>query len=645
MPSNSVGFVEQPTSKIFIILKNSSILVGIVVSLTAIYSAGFGIFKQNAHNSLAMMASLFIVFATTPLVELYKIQRRAISLLFWMVDAVLATSAILGTFHYMTVQNKLNDGFYDLSNWDIALGYAGMIALIEFCRRAWGLPLVLVCLACIGYTFFGANLPGMFGHAGFGIVEFIESIWYNYSGVFGNTTTIVLGLVWIYIVFGIMLEATGAGRALLRISLFLTAKTRGGPAYAAIVASSMFGTMSGSTVANVVGTGTFTIPLIKQRGFKPEFAGGIEATASSGGQIMPPIMGAAAFLISELTGIPYLQIAMAALVPAAFYYISLFINVGLEAKKQGIKPVPEAERVKLTWQDAIDSLMFIVPVAVIIGTLVAGRSPAYAGFLGILSAVVSGFLNPVLRKNPLQLIKRLGVAGQSCAKIMVAIGVIGIVIGVMNMSGIGLNFANKILEVSQENLFLALLFSMFGALILGMGMPTLPAYLIIILIMGPAISKFGLPLLVAHLFVFYYGVASSLTPPIALAAYAAAPIAGSSPLRTSIIAVKLGAAKFIIPFAFAYYPGMLFTDFFELDVFLWICARLFLVIYLISTFVSMFDVRQLSGWEALIRLPVALGVLTTVGWLQFFSIIIGLLLITFSLLVKAKNDRLSQSDV
>ena len=642
MPVNTADSTEQPESLFLKILQIFAIFVGVIIAITAVYSAGFGIFKQNAHNALAMMASLIVVVTTTPLAYTHHSQNPWINALFWMIDGLLAACAIFGTFHYMTVQNALNEGFYDLSTWDITLGYLGLVALIEFCRRSWGLPLVVVCLICILYTFFGANLPGMFGHAGFGIVEFIESIWYNYSGVFGNTTTIVLSLVWVYIVFGILLEATGAGRALLRISLFLTAKTRGGPAYAAIVASSMFGTMSGSTVANVVGTGTFTIPLIKQRGFKPEFAAGIEATASSGGQIMPPIMGAAAFLISELTGIPYLQIALAALVPAAFYYISLFINVGLEAQKQGIMPVPVEERVKLNRRDAVDSMMFLIPVAVIIWTLISGRSPAYAGFLGILSAIVTGFLNPDLRRNPFHLIKRMGVAGQSCGKIMVAIGVIGVVIGVMNMSGVGLNFASLILEVSRENLFLALFFSMVGALILGMGMPTLPAYLIIVLIMGPAISKFGMPLLVAHMFVFYYGVASSLTPPIALAAYAAAPIAGAAPLKTSVMAVKLGAAKFIIPFVFAYYPGMLLADFFELDVFLWATARLFLVIYLISTCVSMFDRRHLYGWEGLLRLPVAVGILVTVEWVQFISIAIGFFLIASAWFVKSQQARLGK---
>lgn len=611
-------------------LKKVAALLGVAISLSAIYAAGFGIFSPNEHNAIAMMAGLLIVGSTTPLARLHSPDSTGMRAALWLVDGVLVSFAILGTWRYIIVQNELNRGFYDLSAFDITCGYLGVLALIEFCRRTWGLPLVCVALVCIAYIFLGSELPGMFGHAGFGMVEFIESIWYNYSGVFGNTTTIVLGLVWIYIVFGVLLEATGAGRALLRISLFLTSRTRGGPAYAAIVASSLFGTMSGSTVANVVGTGTFTIPLIKQRGFKPEFAAGIEATSSSGGQIMPPIMGAAAFLMAELTGIPYLQIALAALVPAFFYYASLFINVGLEARKQGIKPLPVEERIKLTRRDAIDALMFLVPITVIVGTLVAGRSPAYAGFLGILSALATGFLNPELRADPLRLVRQLSVAGQSCGKLVVAIGVIGIIIGVMNLSGIGLNFASLILTISGQSLFLALFFSMLGALVLGMGMPTLPAYLIIVLIMGPAISNFGLPLLVAHLFVFYYGVASSLTPPVALAAYAAAPIAGATPLRTAIMAVKLGAAKFIIPFVFAYYPGMLLAEFFDLQVFLWASARLFLVIWLISSVVSMFDARPLKPWEAVLRIAAAVAILLIDPAFQFGGIALAAALIALS---------------
>lgn len=631
MPVDVPPAVQPIESSSVVRLKQAALIVGIAVSLSAIYAAGFGIFSPNEHNAIAMMASLLIVVATTPLVHIYKPKNARIRALFWSIDAVLTGFAVLGTWRYIVVQNELNVGFYDLSFFDITCGYLGMAALFEFCRRSWGLPLVCVGLVCVAYIFTGANLPGMFGHAGFGAVEFIDSVWYNYSGVFGNTTTIVLSLVWVYIIFGMLLEATGAGRALLRISLFLTAKTRGGPAFAAIVASSLFGTMSGSTVANVVGTGTFTIPLIKQRGFKPEFAAGIEATASSGGQIVPPIMGAAAFLMSELTGIPYLQIAMAALVPAFFYYFSLFINVGLEARKQGIEPLPVEDRVKLNWRDAVDSLMFVIPITVIIVTLLSGRSPAYAGFLGILSALVTGFLNADLRRNPLSLVRQLGAAGKSCGKLMVAIGVIGIIIGVMNLSGVGLNFASLILGFSEDSLFLALFFSMLGALALGMGMPTLPAYLIIVLIMGPAISNFGLPLLVAHLFVFYYGVASSLTPPIALAAYAAAPIAEASPLKTAVMAVKLGAAKFIIPFVFAYYPGMLFADFFDLNIFMWATARLFFVIFLISSVVSMFDVRRLAMWEAALRLCAAVSILLIDPMFQIGGLVLGAGLVGMSL--------------
>lgn len=632
MPVDVPPETQPVISPVVARLQQAALIVGVAISLSAIYAAGFGIFSPNEHNSIAMMVSLLIVVATQPLAYLYKPHSAVMRAAFWAIDAVLAGCAILGTWRYMVVQNELNVGFYDLSTFDIACGYLGMIALIEFCRRSWGLPLVCVGLVCIAYVFFGENLPGMFAHAGFGIVEFIDSIWYNYSGVFGNTTTIVLGLVWVYIIFGVLLEATGAGRALLRISLFLTARTRGGPAYAAIVASSLFGTMSGSTVANVVGTGTFTIPLIKQRGFKPEFAGGIEATASSGGQIVPPIMGAAAFLMAELTGIPYLQIALAALVPAFFYYASLFINVGLEARKQGIEPLPVEDRVQLTWRDAVDALMFLIPITFIIATLISGRSPAYAGFLGILSALATGFLNPELRRDPSRLLRQLGAAGKSCGKLLVAIGVIGVIIGVMNLSGVGLNFASLILDVSKDSLFLALVFSMLGALALGMGMPTLPAYLIIVLIMGPAISNFGIPLLVAHMFVFYYGVASSLTPPIALAAYAAAPIADASPLKTALMAVKLGAAKFIIPFVFAYYPGMLIADFFDLSTFLWTSARLFVVIFLVSSVVSSFDVRRLSLWERVLRLAVSVAILLTEPTFQIAGLLVGGALVALSVM-------------
>ena len=483
--------------------------VSLAIASIAIYAAGFGIFSQNEYVATCLFLSVAISFFLFPSTNRWIAQHKSFRFFF---DGALILSATAALVNFIIVQNEIETGFYSLTSLDHWLGVIGIIVLLEFARRIWGLPLFIIAALSVVYLFVGPYLPSIFKHTGFSIEELSESIWYGYSGVFGNVTLIVISVVWIFVVLGNLLEGTGAGKALLNISMFLTSRTRGGPAHAAIVASSLFGTMSGSTVANVVGTGTFTIPLTKERGFKPEFAGGIEATASSGGQIVPPIMGAAAFLMAELTEISYLTIAIAAFVPAFLYYLSLFISVVIEAKKSKIE-VDQSRTFNVTRQTMLDAMMFVAPIVVIVTVLVMGRSAPNAGFFGIITAFIFGFINPELRKDPLRILRSFQKAGEAGGKLLVAIAAIGIIVGVVNMTGVGLRFANLILGISEHSLFLALFFSMLGALILGMGMPTLPAYLIIVLIMGPAIENFDIPLLLAHLFIFYYGVASSITPP------------------------------------------------------------------------------------------------------------------------------------
>ena len=291
--------------------------------------------------------------------------------------------------------------------------------------------------------------------------------------------------------------------------------------------------MSGSTVANIVGTGTFTIPMIKKRGFSPTFAAGIEATASSGGQIMPPIMGAAALVMADLTGVGYLNIIVAALLPALFYYFSLFSAVTVEARRQSIEIQPLTVDDKITSTDVINSILFAAPIAVVIGSLLLGLSTSAAGFYAVVVLLVLSVVNADVRRDPMRVWRSFLKGAESGATLLIAIAAIGILVGSLDSTGLGLKLANVIASVRGDGLFSALVVAMIGALILGMGMPTLPAYLIIILVMGPAIQELGVSMLTAHMFVFYYGVASSLNPPVAIAAYAAAPIAGATPLMTA----------------------------------------------------------------------------------------------------------------
>ena len=599
-------------------------ILSFVIACIAIYAAGFGIFSQNEYVASCLFLSVSIAFlrfpsGNGPLLEYFRVGK--------LIDLGLILLSTAALINFVIVQNETETGFYTLTSLDHWIGVGGILVLLEYARRIWGMPLFVIAALSVIYLFIGPYLPSIFKHTGFTIQELSESIWYGYSGIFGNVTLIVISVVWVFVVLGNLLEGTGAGRSLLDISMFLTSRTRGGPAHAAIVASSLFGTMSGSTVANVVGTGTFTIPLTKQRGFKPEFAGGIEATASSGGQIVPPIMGAAAFLMAELTEISYLTIALAAVVPAFLYYLSLFLSVVIESKKSKIQIDSEVKFI-LTRQTVLHAMMFVAPIAVIISVLVMGRSAPNAGFFGIITAFIFGFINPELRKEPKRLIRSFQKAGEASGKLLIAIAAIGIIVGVVNMTGVGLRFANLILGVSENSLLLALIFSMLGALVLGMGMPTLPAYLIIVLIMGPAIENFDIPLLLAHLFVFYYGVASSITPPVALAAYAAAPIAGSKPLATAVMAIRLGFAKFLIPFIFVYYPCIIFSEYFDIMDASLVFPRIIMMIWLVSTALARFDQKPISISESVLRALIGVGLLLTFPVIHWACFVLGALLIS-----------------
>jgi TRAP transporter 4TM/12TM fusion protein len=373
-------------------------------------------------------------------------------------------------------------------------------------------------------------------------------------------------------------------------------------------------------------TGAFTIPLIKKRGFQPAFAGAVESAASTGGQIMPPVMGAAAFLMAELVGVPYLQICAAALLPAVFYYGSLFIIVALQASRQGIEPIPEAEREVLTRSDYINSLMFVIPVFAIIGTLFMGRSPAMAGFWATVCAVVLGFINPAVRKNPGKLVQGLINGGIAGAKIMMAVGAIGVLLAILDLTGVSLRFAGAINVIGDSNLFLALSVAALGCLLLGMGMPTLPAYLIIALVLGPAIKQLGVPFLAVHLFVFYFGVLSAITPPVAIAAFAAAPIAGANPMATAVKAIGLALTGFIVPFVFVYNQSLLLVLDFDPVEFVWVLVRLSAAIWLIATAIAGYQNSELPMWSRVARLMLALAVVTVYPTVQLAALVAGAVL-------------------
>ncbi|MBX2838674.1 MAG: TRAP transporter fused permease subunit [Gammaproteobacteria bacterium] len=600
----------------------------VVLGVITLYSSGIGLIDPKAHRALGFALSLLVAVVVSRQKRAKKNPDSSTSMVHLIGDIALLVIGVWAIWSFYYVQSEMETALYDVTTRDAWPALAGIVVFLELCRRLWGYGLFLVGVFGVGYLLFGQNLPGLLEHTGFSLKEVSEALWYNTNkGVFGSITNIVLSTVFIFIIFGVLLEGTGAGDTLLKFAFLLTRKTRGGPAHAAILASSMFGTMSGSTVANIVGTGTFTIPMIKRRGFSPTFAAGIEATASSGGQIMPPIMGAAALVMADLTGVGYLNVIVAALVPALFYYFSLFAAVTVEAKRQNIEIRPIDIDDQITRVDVINSVLFVGPILTVIISLLNGLSTSAAGFYAVVVLLALCVVNPEVRQNPSRVWRSFLKGAQSGASLLIAIAAIGILVGSLDSTGLGLKLASLISTIRGDSLFSALLVAMGGALVLGMGMPTLPAYLIIILVMGPAIQALGLSMITAHMFVFYYGVASSLTPPVAIAAYAAAPIAGANPLMTALMSFRLGMAKFIIPFVFAFYPTILIIEEFSLLPFVWIVLRTCFCIWLFSSALSAYDKRKLSIIEIVLRFCSAFACLALDPRICIPAIFVGVLLL------------------
>lgn len=428
------------------------------------------------------------------------------------------------------------------------------------CWRIWGGAIAVLGAIAFAYLATGQHWPGFLRTAPNNMVETVaQNIWYaTDQGILGNIMGIVLSTVLPFIILGAILEGAGAGKSMIRVSFHLMRGLKGGPAYAAITASGLFGTVSGSAVANVVGTGVVTIPMIRRRGFPPNFAGAVEAAASTGGQILPPIMGAAALVMADLLGVSYLTVITAALVPGIAYYASLFLAVYFEANRLGIRPEAEVDPdLEVTKQDIANLILVFGPITLIVHLLIGGASPAGASIAAIGLLIPLSFINPAIRGAPWRLVLAVANGGRTVGQLSIAIAVVGIVVATLSATGMPTKFAVLLSAAGETSLLASLAIAALGCIVLGMGMPTLPAYIAIVVVMGPTLQGFGLELLTVHMFVFFFGVASVITPPVAIASYAAAAISAGRPIATAVTSSRVGAMIFLIPFAFAFNPELL----------------------------------------------------------------------------------------
>ncbi len=429
----------------------------------------------------------------------------------------------------------------------------GLILILELTRRVAGLALVIIAAIFVAYAFLGPLLPGILEHRGYTAWRAFSYI-FTERGVLGPTTAVSSTYIILFIIFAAFLQASRVGDYFVNFAFAAAGHARGGPAKVAVFASGLMGMINGTSAGNVVATGSLTIPLMKKVGYRPQTAAAVEAAASTGGQIMPPIMGAGAFIMAEVTGIPYTEIAMAAIIPAVLYFISVYFMVDFEARRLGMSGIPRdqlPEFAKLARQ----AFLFL-PIVILVGALFAGYSVIRAGAYGIASAAVVSWLTPHAM-GPLAIAKAFALASRMAIQIIAVCASAGIIVGVIALTGVGARFSSVLLALAETNQLIALMFAMAISIVLGMGMPTTAAYAVAASVVAPGLIQLGIQPLVAHFFVFYFAVISAITPPVALAAYAGAAIAGSEPMRTSVESFRMGMSAFIVPFMFFYSPALL----------------------------------------------------------------------------------------
>lgn len=629
------------------IVKFSVAALAIVITLQAIYSSGFGLFDPLYQRPLVLCASMLVMLGTRTLLKLYPSTQGALKILAVIADLVMAGIIILATYRYIVLSEELSEGFFILGDFDKYLALAMILAILELNRRVFGLPVFIITGVFLLYGFFGNSFPGFLQTADYSLETIVTNVWLSTTGILGIPMAVMLSMVLIFIAFGIMLEGSGSTDILLRMAMRVTRKLRGGPGHAAVIASALFGTISGSAVANVVSTGSFTIPMSLKRGFSPTFAAAVESAASCMGNLTPPVMGALLFLVAEYTGMPYIMVCLGAVIPVLLFYFAMFLTVELEAFRIGLSAQASDDETvdRLTGNDWLKSTGFFVPILIIVFLMVAGRSPAMAGFWAIICILIFSliFVTPLayVKKLPSILIK----AGKSCANIVTAVAGIGILIAVLETTGSGLKFAQLIMHLSGESLLLALILTMAGSIVLSMGMPPFPAYLIIIIVMGPEIINLGAEPLSIHLFVVYFAVLSGITPPVAMVAYAASTIAESNPFRTCIRAFRITALSFFVPYLFVFHPSMLLVvpGFSFVDL-VWVLIRMVLAQWAFVTGSIGVSVHHLSWKQRPLRVLIAFLVIVNIQPIQIIAVAASIVVIAYDAIsyISSRKKKLAE---
>jgi TRAP transporter 4TM/12TM fusion protein len=626
-------------------------VIGIALSLFQLYAAGvqpLGLFFQRPIHLGFVLVLCFLIYPVFG-------RHRARGVLGWSIDAGLIVLAVLvGVWVPINIDIIANQVFpRDIDVW---IGIVTILVVLEAARRAVGLGMTLIGAFFIAYAFAGRRgelpfladwMPGILNHRGYSLERVSSQMTLGAEGIFGIPLGVAATFVFIFVLFGAFLEVTGAGKFFIDLAYAAAGKQRGGPAKAAVIASAGMGSISGSAIANVVTTGAFTIPLMKKLGYRPAQAGGIEAAASTGGQIMPPLMGAGAFLMSEFTRVPYVEIVLVSIFPAILYFGTVYLLVHIAAVKQGMTGLT-AEELPNTREVLAGGWHFLLPLVALVALLVAGYSPMRVGFYAILSIIAAasaralwifavsgptgrGFV-ALCRRGITLTLEALELGARNAVAVSVACAVAGIIVGVVGLTGLGLKFSAMMIAFSGGNIVLALILVMLASLVLGMGLPVTAAYIVLIILVGPALTEqFGVPVLIAHLVVFWYSQDSNVTPPVALAAFAGAAIAGSKPMETSIQAWKYAKGLYLIPLFMVFNEEIILGG--PLPLVLWSGAIAILGLTAFAAALEGFLWRPMPIWMRLLLVPgvvalfwpdlmveiagtVLIGILLGMNWVQ-----------------------------
>jgi TRAP transporter 4TM/12TM fusion protein len=624
---------EAGTRKLTGILGYIAFFGLLAFSLFQLYTAVFGVFTAQIQRTVHLGFALSLIFLLFP--GNRKKRQKGKFQITWY-DGILAVLSIGVGAYWPIFFEDLVMSVGRLTTLDFAVGIIAILLVLEATRRAVGLPIMIIAIIFVLYGIFGEYLPGFLSHRGLSLDRLVQTMFFTTEGILGTPLAVSSTFIFLFLLFGSFLIRTGVGQYFNDLSIAIAGRSIGGPAKVAIFSSALQGTISGSSVANVVTSGAFTIPMMKKLGYKKEFAGAVEASASTGGQLMPPIMGAAAFLMVEFigNGITYWDIAKAAAIPAILYFAGIWIMTHFEAKRLGLRGLTKEEMPSR--KEVFGKIYLLIPILAIVLLLMSNITVTHAALYSILISIVVGFINKAARMKFIDIIYALVDGARTALAVAAATAAAGIIVGIVTKTGLGLKLANGLIELSGGYLIPTLMLTMVAALILGMGSPTTANYVITSTIAAPAMILLGVPDLPAHLFVFYFGIIADITPPVALAAFAAAGVSGGEPIRTGIESSKLAIAAFIIPYIFVLSPELLMIDTTWMEV-IWVVFTAMVGMIAIGAGVIGYWMRGMHWLERIIAVIVGLLLIYPERISDIIGIVMFAVLLTLQYVWKRNN--------